>query len=133
MTVGGRELQVINTHLGLVPREQRSQAVCLAGEDWLGAATAPLILVGDMNATPRASAYRTFAARLTESRRAARLSPRTPTFPSTYPVLAIDHVFVSEGVGVERVRTPLDPLSRLASDHLPLVVDFSLAGLRASA
>jgi endonuclease/exonuclease/phosphatase family metal-dependent hydrolase len=132
VTIGGRELQVINTHLGLAPREQRAQALHLAGDEWLGSAQRPVLVVGDMNATARAGAYRTFAARLTESRRAARLSPRTPTFPSTYPVLAIDHVFVSEGVGVERVRTPLDPLSRLASDHLPLVVDFGLADLPAS-
>src|SRR5476649_466979 len=70
--VGGATLQVINTHLGLVPREQRSQAAALAGADWLGATSGPTILVGDMNATPRAGAYRTFAERLTESRRAAR-------------------------------------------------------------
>jgi endonuclease/exonuclease/phosphatase family metal-dependent hydrolase len=127
VTVGGHELQVINTHLGLVPREQRGQAVALAGEAWLGSAARPLILVGDMNATPRAAAYRTFAGRLTESRRAVRLHRRVPTFPSTFPVLEIDHVFVSEGVAVVAVRTPLDPLSRLASDHLPLVVDFSLS------
>jgi endonuclease/exonuclease/phosphatase family metal-dependent hydrolase len=127
VTIAGAELQVINTHLGLVPREQRGQATALAGEDWLGAAARPLILVGDMNATARAAAYRSFSSRLIESRRAARLSRPAPTFPSTFPVLAIDHVFVSEGVVVEAVRTPLDPLSRLASDHLPLVVDFSLA------
>jgi endonuclease/exonuclease/phosphatase family metal-dependent hydrolase len=125
--VSGGVLNVVNTHLGLVPREQRGQALALAGDDWLGGARGPLILVGDMNATPRAGAYRTFAARLTESRRAARLSRRAPTFPSTFPVLAIDHVFVSAGVSVHAVRTPLDPLSRLASDHVPLVVDFSLA------
>jgi endonuclease/exonuclease/phosphatase family metal-dependent hydrolase len=131
VTVGLAELQVINTHLGLVPREQRRQAVALAGEAWLGAAQRPLILVGDMNATPRAVAYRTLASRLTESRRATRRSRRTPTFPSTFPVLAIDHVFVSEGVRVEAVRTPLDPIARLASDHLPLVVDFSLTSASA--
>jgi endonuclease/exonuclease/phosphatase family metal-dependent hydrolase len=126
VTIGGAELQVINTHLGLVPREQRDQAAALAGADWLGAAKAPLILVGDLNATARAGAYRAFTRRLTESRRAARPSRAVPTFPSTFPVLAIDHVFVSAGVVVQSVRTPLDPLSRLASDHLPLVVDFSL-------
>ena len=129
--VAGAELQVINTHLGLVPREQRGQAIALAGADWLGAARGPTILVGDLNATPRASAYRTFAARLTESRRLARPARRAPTFPSTFPVLAIDHVFVSREVQVQTAHAPLDPLSRLASDHLPLVVDFTLS--RASA
>jgi endonuclease/exonuclease/phosphatase family metal-dependent hydrolase len=126
--VGAVELHVINTHLGLVPREQRVQALAIAGPDWRGAAPAgaPLVILGDMNATPRNAAYQAFAAHLTESRRAARHARRAPTFPSTFPVLPIDHVFVSGAVGVETVRTPLDPLSRLASDHLPLVVDLSL-------
>jgi endonuclease/exonuclease/phosphatase family metal-dependent hydrolase len=122
-------LNVINTHLGLVPREQRIQAAALTGKDWLADAAqgAPLVLLGDMNATPRNAAYRIFAARLAESRRVAPFSHRAPTFPSTFPVLAIDHVFVNACVVVDAVRTPLDPLSRLASDHLPLVVDLSLA------
>ena len=122
-------LSVINTHLGLVPREQRLQAAALAGKDWVqgAAAGAPLVLVGDMNATPRNAAYRILAARMAEARRAAPFSHRAPTFPSTFPVLAIDHVFASEAVVVDAVRTPLDPLSRLASDHLPLIVDLSLA------
>jgi endonuclease/exonuclease/phosphatase family metal-dependent hydrolase len=122
-------LGVINTHLGLVPREQRLQAAALAGKDWVeGAAPgAPLVLVGDMNATPRNAAYRILAARMAEARRAAPFSHRAPTFPSTFPVLAIDHVFANEAVVVDAVRTSLDPLSRLASDHLPLIVDLSLA------
>jgi endonuclease/exonuclease/phosphatase family metal-dependent hydrolase len=70
------------------------------------------------------------AARLAEARRIAPFSHRAPTFPSTFPVLAIDHVFASEQVVIDAVRTPLDPLSRLASDHLPLIVDLSLARRR---
>jgi len=125
----GVELQVINTHLGLVPLEQRLQAAALAGPDWLGAAPAgaPLILAGDFNATSRALAYRLLASKLTEARRAARTARAAPTFPSSLPMLAIDHVFVGRGVEVQSVRTPLDPLSRSASDHLPLVVDFRLS------
>jgi endonuclease/exonuclease/phosphatase family metal-dependent hydrolase len=128
--VGGVELQVINTHLGLVPREQRLQATALAGPDWAGAAAAgaPLALLGDMNATPRNAAYRILGRRLKEARRLAPGGDRVPTFPSTFPVLAIDHVFVSDGIRVEAVRSPLDPLTRLASDHLPLVVDLIVAG-----
>jgi len=130
VTAEGRELHVINTHLGLAPREQRGQAAALAGERWLGAAPpgAPLMLVGDMNATPRAAAYRAFAHRLVESRRAAPRAGRMPTFPSRFPMLEIDHIFVSARIRIDRVRAPADALTRLASDHLPLVVDFSLAG-----
>jgi endonuclease/exonuclease/phosphatase family metal-dependent hydrolase len=42
------------------------------------------------------------------------------------PVLRIDHVFVSAEVTVRDVTAPFLPLTRLASDHLPLVMDFDL-------
>jgi len=42
-------------------------------------------------------------------------------------VLRIDHIFVSPDIVVEDVFTPFDPLTRVASDHLPLVMDFSVA------
>ena len=129
VTVAGVEIQVINTHLGLVPGEQWRQTEALAGPDWLGAAagTDAVILIGDFNATPRTRAYRTLAADLKESRRAVARPAHAPTYPSTLPVLAIDHAFVGSGIVVEAVRIPMDPISRLASDHLPLVVDFHLA------
>jgi endonuclease/exonuclease/phosphatase family metal-dependent hydrolase len=126
--IGKRRLQVINTHLGLVPREQQLQAQALAGPDWLGHADRqdPLILTGDFNATRTTVAYRTLSAHLTESRRVLNLRRRTPTFPSSMPVIAIDHVFVSSGVVVRQVSVHATPLARVASDHLPLVVDFDL-------
>ena len=123
----GRPLQVLNTHLGLVPREQRAQAVALAGGDWTGARKAsdpPLIVLGDFNATPHAQVYRTFAARFTDARRQAPGPGLTPTFPSRLPMLAIDHVFLDGPVRAVRAQTVSGPLARLASDHLPLMVDF---------
>ncbi len=131
--IDGVELQVINTHLGLVPREQQAQARALGGTGWLAAPERrdPLMVVGDFNATAFTRAYRILALGLTEARRAAPFARRVPTFPSRLPVLAIDHVFVSAGVQVLAVKTPMDPLSRLASDHLPLVVDFRLAAAAA--
>jgi endonuclease/exonuclease/phosphatase family metal-dependent hydrolase len=43
------------------------------------------------------------------------------------PVLRIDHVFVSDDIAVKAVFAPSTPLTRVASDHLPLVVDFQVA------
>ncbi len=128
VTIDGGEMQVINTHLGLTPHEQRLQARALVGPEWIGASgrDGPLMLLGDFNATPLAAAYRTLAGHLTEARRAAPARRATPTFPSRMPFLALDHVFVGRGVRVDDVWTPLDALSRRASDHLPLVVDFHL-------
>jgi endonuclease/exonuclease/phosphatase family metal-dependent hydrolase len=126
--VGDCELHVINTHLGLSPREQRGQAAALMGPEWLGKVPggAPLVVAGDMNAAPPALAWKLFAAHLTESRRAAVYTHHAFTFPSPFPVLPIDHLFVGAGVTVERVRAPSDPLTRQASDHLPLVADLRL-------
>lgn len=127
--VHGRPLQVINTHLGLVPREQQIQAAHLAGPAWLGHADCrwPAILLGDFNATASSIVYRTLTQRLQPARRLARKKQPSSTFPSALPVLRIDHHFVSPGIQVEDVFAPFDPLSRVASDHLPLVMDFEFA------
>lgn len=126
IAVEGGVVQVINTHLGLVPLEQKAQSEALVGADWLAAAPRPLILIGDFNATPRYACYKRFAAVLTDARRLAPGKPGAPTFPSRLPMLRIDHAFVSEGVKVDGVHAPDTALARIASDHLPLVMDFTL-------
>jgi endonuclease/exonuclease/phosphatase family metal-dependent hydrolase len=127
--VDGRPLQVINTHLGLVPREQQKQARHLVGPGWLGNPRwkGPRILLGDFNATGTSVVYRTLAAKLEPARRLAPRRQATSTFPSQLPVLRIDHLFVSKEIVVQDVFAPFDPLTRVASDHLPLVMDFELA------
>lgn len=126
--VGGTAVQVINTHLGLVPREQQRQAAWLAGEAWLGHPDrkGPTILLGDFNATATSVVYRTLAAKLRPARALAPRYAPSATFPASLPVLRIDHVFVSNEIRVLDVFAPFEPLTRLASDHLPLVVDFEV-------
>jgi endonuclease/exonuclease/phosphatase family metal-dependent hydrolase len=48
------------------------------------------------------------------------------TFPSRFPALRIDHVFVSPSIEVTWADTIRTPLARLASDHLPLVVEMNV-------
>jgi endonuclease/exonuclease/phosphatase family metal-dependent hydrolase len=123
----GVEVQVINTHLGLVPREQQIQAAALAGDDWLGHPLRrdPLILIGDLNATSRSVVWRTLSTKLTDATK-GRKGPRIATFPAQAPMLRIDHVFVSSGVRVTGMRVPATPLAKVASDHRPLVMDFEV-------
>jgi endonuclease/exonuclease/phosphatase family metal-dependent hydrolase len=127
--LGGVELNVINTHLGLVPREQRLQAGALVGREWLGRPECkdPVILVGDFNATSITRPYHRVAARLRDAQKTGALTRTVPTFPSAFPVLRIDHCFVSASITVTGVQAPFSPLARMASDHLPLVVDFEVA------
>jgi len=127
--IDGRPVQVINTHLGLVPREQQIQASWLAGPAWLSHphCTGPRILLGDFNATGASVVYRTLTGKLAAARNLATKKTPTSTFPSPLPVLRIDHLFVSPEIEVEAVFAPFDPLTRVASDHLPLAMDFGLS------
>ena len=124
----GVEVNVLNTHLGLVPREQRLQAAALTGKDWLDdpRCVDPVILVGDFNATSLTRPYQKFLTRLTDGQRHIGLGRMVPTFPSNFPVLRIDHVFCSPRIRCTKVQTAMFPLARVASDHLPLVVDFDI-------
>jgi endonuclease/exonuclease/phosphatase family metal-dependent hydrolase len=126
--IDGTELQIVNTHLGLAPTEQQLQAAALAGEDWLERedCAAPAILLGDFNATRTSVVYRTLTHRLTDARPRAPTRRATSTFPSRLPFLRIDHVFVSDGIRVLDMDAPYTPGTRVASDHLPLVMDFEI-------
>jgi endonuclease/exonuclease/phosphatase family metal-dependent hydrolase len=128
--IGGAPVQIINTHLGLVPKEQQIQAAHLAGPDWLQHAQChgPKILLGDFNATATSVVYRTFLQGLSPARTLAKVKTPTATFPSPLPVLRIDHLFVSPEIRVTDVFAPFSPKTRVASDHLPLVMDFEVVG-----
>jgi endonuclease/exonuclease/phosphatase family metal-dependent hydrolase len=129
VVIDGKAVHVINTHLGLVPREQQIQAAWLAGPAWLEHphCQGPRILLGDFNATGASVVHRTLTAKLQPARNLAPRRTPTSTFPSPLPVLRIDHLFVSPEIQVTDVFAPFDPLTRLASDHLPLVMDFAVA------
>ncbi len=126
--VGGRRLQVINTHFGLMPREQRAQAAELLSERWLAHPDCvdPVILIGDFNATSGYRAYQSLKGALRDAQKAVRSGFGRPTFPSRAPILRIDHVFVSPSVRVREVQVADGALFRVASDHLPLWMDFEL-------
>ncbi len=127
VTMGKVEWQFINTHLGLLPGERHRQLDALMGPDWLGHPDArdPLIFMGDLNATPSSRLYRRLAAAMGDAQAMVPGHKPRATFPSRMPFLRIDHVFVSRSVRVQAVQAPRDAQTRVASDHLPLVVDFS--------
>jgi endonuclease/exonuclease/phosphatase family metal-dependent hydrolase len=126
--LGETKLQVINTHLGLLGRERLAQVKALLGPDWLGHPDCrdPVILAGDFNATPQSRAYRRLTSRLSDAQRSPSVARARATFPVRLPVFRIDHVFVSDAVEVLGAEVPRTPLACVASDHLPLVVDFQI-------
>ncbi|MBE7216932.1 MAG: endonuclease/exonuclease/phosphatase family protein [Caulobacteraceae bacterium] len=123
----GARLQVVNTHLGLVPLEQRLQVSALLGAEWMAAAAriGPALLLGDFNATTRYAAYRRLRAALADLQ--VGLAPTAlATYPARLPVLRIDHLFATPGVRALDVWAPNGRLARTASDHLPLVADLEV-------
>lgn len=130
--VPGGEVNVVCTHLGLRGTERLGQVDCLLGKDWLGspACRDPVILGGDFNAVPQSRAYRRLAAALRDAQEAARPARPRPTFPSRLPMLRLDHVFLRGIPEVSRAEPLRTPLARVASDHLPLLVEFRLGAAR---
>lgn len=124
----GGPLQVINTHLGLLPREQHAQVGCLLGPEWLGHpdCTGPTVLVGDFNAPARTATYRRLAAELRDAQRAPAVARPLATFPGRLPLMRLDHVFTRGDVAVTGASVIATPLARRASDHLPLRVDLAV-------
>lgn len=121
-------LQVVNTHLGLLPGERLLQVRDLVSEQWLAHpdCRGPRILCGDFNAVPGSPAHRALARHLRDCDADRPTGRRQSTYASYLPLARLDHVFVSPEVRVVEVSVPRNPLTRLASDHLPLVVDVEI-------
>lgn len=128
LEIAGARLQIINTHLGIVPRESAIQMEWLLGPEWLGHPECrdPAILAGDLNAVPGTRTYRRISRRLRDAQLTQKIRSTKPTFPARLPVLRIDHVFVSAAIEVLKAQVVRTPLTRVASDHLPILVDFNI-------
>ncbi|ACI58603.1 Endonuclease/exonuclease/phosphatase (plasmid) [Rhizobium leguminosarum bv. trifolii WSM2304] len=127
--VGDRKLLVVNTHLGLRGRERMRQMTTLLNAGWLrGTADEPLptILCGDFNAIPSSATYRLAARSLKDAQRAGNARPRA-TFPARYPLMRLDHVFVTDDLIVKQATVLENRLARVASDHLPLLAEIAFA------
>ena len=70
--------------------------------------------------------YQLLANCLPDAQRTLGLKPSIKTFPSSFPAIRIDHCFVSSDIIVRSMSAPFSPLARMASDHLPLIMDFDV-------
>lgn len=120
LEVGGTLIRFIATHLGLSPRERAYQVARL--ETVLGVrAGMPTVFMGDFNMLgPHAGALGRLGHPL-------GLRIRAPaTFPVTLPILALDRIWTVPSCLRVSVRAHRSALSRVASDHLPLVAELAL-------
>lgn len=129
--VEGTPLHVLNTHLSILDHERRLQIDALLGERWLHhpRLTGPVVLCGDFNAAGRSRNLRRLDALLQNvgsTRPGDQRLPELNTWSSRLPMRRIDHVFINAELDVEGIHVPRSRLTRVASDHLPVVVDLWL-------
>lgn len=110
----GRKVHVVATHLGLWPGERRRQVRQLLRLFELDGARLE-ILLGDLNewflwGRPLRWLHRRFSS-----------PPAYRTFPSRWPLFALDRIWVQPRAALVRIGPHTTPLARAASDHLPLM------------
>ncbi len=116
---GGTPMRVLATHLGLRPAERREQIqrllVALEGDRPL-----PTILMGDINE------WFLWGRPLRWMHRHFEQTPSPSTFPSRWPILALDRIWVKPRSLLRDIAVHATPLARIASDHLPLTAHLDL-------
>lgn len=122
--VEGLTFQLLNTHFGLREEERTLQAHELMSRHWLGHESCQerIIFCGDLNASPGSYVHQMFSLRLNDAHR-ANGRPAKATWSSSFPVRRIDYIFLSVDLRVQHVDAPRGALTRIASDHLPVIAD----------
>ncbi len=123
-------LEVFNLHLGLSARERELQiGLLLRSREFAGLARdAPIVIAGDFND------WRSLLQRLLTERLAFRsatgphvsMARAARTYPSFFPSGALDRIYYRGPLRLLWARRCRLRLSRLASDHLPIVAEFSV-------
>jgi endonuclease/exonuclease/phosphatase family metal-dependent hydrolase len=117
----GLVFRVIAAHLGLLRRSRALQAAHLLEHALAG--KRPTILLGDLNEwrVGRRSSLETLLPDF------GPIDAAIPSFPSRFPLLALDRILASPHELITTIDVHDTPLSRMASDHLPLKARVDLA------
>lgn len=128
MLAGGRLLHLFNVHLGTAWRERREQARhmvsprILRSEELAGTR----IVLGDFNEWFPGDATRLLSAHFGARSLHSPARRRRRTFPCVLPVFRLDHIYFDEGLTLHRLELHRSRRALVASDHLPVVAEFSL-------
>lgn len=120
-------LRIVAAHLGLLRRSRARQAeailtaVCARSER-------PTLLLGDLNEWRLGdrSSLHTFGPQF------GPLGADLPTFPSRFPVLALDRILGNPQSLISNIEVHDTALARVASDHLPIKARIDVAGAASS-
>ncbi len=114
-------LRIIATHLGLLRRSRGLQVETII-EAFMQSEAMPTLLLGDLNEWRPGHRSSLHGLRPVFG----PLPGGLPSFPSRMPLLALDRVIGSPGL-ITALEVHETPLSRIASDHLPLKAQIRIA------
>jgi len=118
-------LHLVNWHLGLTERERQWQVNHLFDHHLFRESEhLPAMIVGDFNDWRNTLANGTFSSR--NFRQATAPISRFRSFPAYVAVGSLDKAFYRGNITLRHVRIVRSKLAKIASDHLPLVIDFHL-------
>lgn len=116
-------LRCMATHLGLGWAERRAQiadiATRVSHSTQVSDCPEPMVLLGDFNEWSRHSR------RLSPINRLLQQAPIFATFPARWPLLALDRIWY-RGCQLQHCESVHAQLTRIASDHLPLLADIRI-------
>lgn len=119
LAVAGQLIQVAVTHFGLDGMERQRQVEYLL-ELLSERITQPFVLLGDFNE------WRPRATTLVELHTLFGYAPPARSFPSRFPVFALDRIWVHPRSCLSKVHALRTASARLASDHLPVTARVEL-------
>jgi endonuclease/exonuclease/phosphatase family metal-dependent hydrolase len=119
-------LQIFNVHLGTGFFERRYQGhrllEVITGES---SSSSPRIILGDFNEWTRGLTSKLLSRHLSSAEPEQRLG-RARTYPGVFPVLHLDHVYFNSFLKLQTISVHRSRLALGASDHLPIVAEFTL-------
>jgi endonuclease/exonuclease/phosphatase family metal-dependent hydrolase len=121
-------LHVFNIHMGTSYFERRHQVRSLLSSKQLHEDVAgPRVLVGDFNEWIKGLTTRMLSEQFESLNLELHVRKRR-SYPGLLPFMHLDHMYFERPLQVEKAELVRTRLSKIASDHLPLVATFSWAG-----
>lgn len=124
LDIKGVQLRVIAAHFGLLRRSRKRQANALL--EATHGVLRPTIILGDLNEWR----VNTRSSLLSLLPHFGPLNAIVPSFPSRFPLLALDRILARPQTMISSIEVHVSPLARVASDHLPLKARLHLESLR---
>lgn len=120
----GVQLRIIAAHFGLLRHSRKRQANALL--EATHGVLRPTIILGDLNEWR----VNTRSSLLSLLPHFGPLNAIVPSFPSRFPLLALDRILAKPQTMISSIEAHISPLARVASDHLPIKARLRLDNVR---